>query len=110
MLHSQLKHLVADMFRPDIDQPDKIDDYEPLVGGAIGLDAVDTIEFAICVEESFGVAIQRGAESDGAFASIARLADFIHDHAAARPRSLESNRDRLRSESILRLTHFPAIQ
>lgn len=110
MLHSQLKHLVADMFRPDIDQPDKIDDFEPLLGDAIGLDAVDTLEFAICVEERFGVAIHRGAESDEAFSSIARLAGFIHAHALASPRALEATRETLRAESILRLTHFPALQ
>jgi acyl carrier protein len=84
LLLSQLKHLVADMFRLDIIEPDMIDDDEALIGGILDCDSLDAVEFAICVEEEFGIAIRRGEESNRAFASIASLADFIHSHTLTR--------------------------
>lgn len=77
-LRSQLKHLIADMFRIDINEPDKIADDEPLVGGSLGLNRPDALELAFCIEEGFGIRICCLEESHHAFASIASLADFIH--------------------------------
>jgi|HubBroStandDraft_5_1064220.scaffolds.fasta_scaffold746321_2 acyl carrier protein len=76
-LLSQLKHLIADMFRIDIVEPDKIADDEPLVGGSLGLDSHDTLDLAIYIEEGFGIRICMMEESHHAFASIASLAGFI---------------------------------
>ena len=79
-LLSQLKHLIADMFRIDIIEPDKIADNEPLVGGRLGLNRLDALELALCIEEGFGISICSLEESHHAFASLANLADFIHTH------------------------------
>jgi len=76
-LLSRLKHLIADLFRMDILEPDEISDYEPLVGGSLGLDSLDVLELAFCVEEEFCVTLYN---LDGAlreFATIGRLADYI---------------------------------
>jgi acyl carrier protein len=81
LLLSQLKYLVADMFRLDILEPDKIADDEPLIGNSLCLDSLDVLELAICVEEEFGIAIRSGEESHSVFTSIASLADFIHARA-----------------------------
>lgn len=83
LLLSQLKYLVADMFRLDILEPDKIADNEPLIGGSLCLDSLDALELAICVEEEFGIAIRSGEESHSVFTSIASLANFIHARAQA---------------------------
>jgi acyl carrier protein len=77
-LLSQLKHLIADMFRIDILEPDKIADDEPLVGGRLGLDSHDALELAIYIEEGFGIRMCMLEESHPAFTSIAILAGFIH--------------------------------
>ena len=77
-LLSQLKHLIADMFRIDIIEPDKIADDEPLIGGSLGLNHLDALELAICIEERFGVKICTLEESHHAFGSVTILADFIH--------------------------------
>ena len=69
------------MFRLDILEPDKIADHEPLIGGGLGLDSLDAVEFAMCLEEVFGITIHLREESHSALASIASLADFIHTRA-----------------------------
>lgn len=84
-LPSQLKHLVADMFRLDILEPDKISDEEPLIGGNLGLDSLDALELGMCLEEKFGITIGSATESRTALASIASLADFIRARGQTSP-------------------------
>ncbi len=74
---SQLKHLVAAMFRLDIAEPDTLASDELLMGGSLGVDSLDALEIALGVEEEFGIAIPEGNGSRLAFASIGGLADFI---------------------------------
>jgi len=81
-LLSRLKHIVARLFRPEMLDPDKIVDYQPLNGASTELDSLDALELAICVEEEFGIAIRNENESRSAFISIASLAGFIR---AGRP-------------------------
>jgi acyl carrier protein len=78
LLLLRLKHRVAGLFRPDLLQPDRIGNDEVLMGGRLGLDSLDALELAICIEEEFGLALCGGEEWHRAFASIASLADFIH--------------------------------
>jgi acyl carrier protein len=84
-LRSHLKHLVAEMLGLDLLDPNTIANDEPLVGGSLGLDSLDVLELAICVEEEFGIAMCGGKESDRVFASIASLADFINTGARTSP-------------------------
>jgi acyl carrier protein len=76
-LLSRLKHLIADLFRMDILAPEEISDSEPLVGGSLGLDSLDVLELAFCVEEEFCVTLYRLDGSLREFSTIGRLADFI---------------------------------
>ncbi len=76
-LPSQLKQLVADLFRLDIVEADKISDYEPLIGVGLGVDSLDALDLALCIEEEFGITISSPEEAHLAFASITSLADFI---------------------------------
>ena len=79
VLLSRLKHLLADLFRVDILDPDTLADDELLVGDSFCLDSLDVVELALCVEEEFGVAIRSGHEPHIPFTSIVSLADLIHD-------------------------------
>lgn len=85
LLPSRLKHLVADLFRPDISEPDTISDREPLIGGNLGLDSFDALELALCVEEEFGLALYSPEDLQRAFSSISNLAVFIHTHTHTSP-------------------------
>ena len=77
LFQSQLKHLIVELFRLAIPEPDKIPNDAPLLGGTLDLDSLDALELAICVEEKFGVTIQSRAESHDAFATINSLTAFI---------------------------------
>jgi acyl carrier protein len=95
-LPTQLKHLVADLFRLDIAVPAEISDSEPLLGSGLGLDSLDALELAMCIEEEFGVVIQSREESHRAFANIASLADYIQTRT--QPNSIQT---RLQPNPIL---------
>jgi acyl carrier protein len=96
LLLSHLKNLVAGISGIAMRNPDEIADGEPLMGGGLGLDSLDTLELAICIEEEFGVAICGETTLHRAFTSIAHLADFIHAGALTSPvcrlRSANSSR------------------
>ena len=94
LLPSRLKHLVADLFRPDISEPDTISDRAPLIGGNLGLDSLDALELALCVEEEFGLALYSPEDSQRAFSSISSLAVFIHTHAYTSPVRQHSREER----------------
>lgn len=85
LLISRLKHLIVDLFRLSQSEPDEISDDEPLLGGSLGLDSLDALELALCIEEEFGVMMQSREESLHAFASVASLASFIQAHRPAAP-------------------------
>ena len=80
---SQLKRLIVDLFRLDISEPEKITDHAPLIGGSLGLDSLDALELAICLEEKFGITIQTREESQSAFASIDSLTSYIQRRTQA---------------------------
>jgi acyl carrier protein len=84
LVASHLRHLVADLFRPDIVEPDGIADAEPLMAGGLGLDSLDALELAINVEEIFGIAIRVGPGSTQAFSSVGNMASFICRHPLSR--------------------------
>ena len=84
-LSAQLKQLVADLFRLDIAAPSEIPDDEPLLGSGLGLDSLDALELAMCIEEEFGVVIQTQEDAHRAFASIASLVDYISARTKSSP-------------------------
>lgn len=82
-LASRLKHLVTDRFRLKLADPDSITDDQPLIGPSLGLDSLDAIELAMCVEEEFGITIPNQKESLQALASIESLAGYIRTRTEA---------------------------
>jgi acyl carrier protein len=77
LVPSQLKHLVAGLFRLDLLTPDSIGDDELLIGGNFGLDSMDMLELDLCIEEEFGVAICGRDASCQGLDTIASLTRYI---------------------------------
>ena len=84
-IRSQLKRLIVDLFRLDISDPESIPDSAPLLDGNLGLDSLDALELAICLEEKFGITIQSREESHRAFASIDSLTGYIESRMQVIP-------------------------
>jgi acyl carrier protein len=80
-LRARLTVIIAQLISLDIDPHNAA--AELLVDGRLELDSLDRVELAICIEESFGVAMGRGEETRQAFSSVARLAEFIHMRSTA---------------------------
>jgi acyl carrier protein len=81
-LQAQLRVIIAQLFRLDID-PDNIAKGELLIGGNLELDSLDQVELAICIEEEFGIALPKGEHGRRAFRSIASLEEFIRERTSA---------------------------
>jgi acyl carrier protein len=92
-LTSRLKHLVAELSRTDLLDPEAIAADAPLMGSELGLDSLDALELAMSIEEEFGVTFSSREESHRAFTSIATLSACIlaqlRSRAEARPRAAE---------------------
>jgi acyl carrier protein len=91
------------MFRLDVLLPDDIADDAPLVGGSLDLDSCELLELALCIEETFGIAVRRNEESRIARGSISDLADFIRVRmlGARAPRAPAAGRAALRTAGAL---------
>ena len=76
--------------------PADIDDAAPLFGAGLGLDSLDALQLAMCVEERFGVRIPEGAEARPIFASVNALVA----HIVAAPKR---RRQSLRTTSPMRI-------
>jgi acyl carrier protein len=74
VLTGQVKTLLVDRLSLDVD-PEMIGDDQPLFGRGLELDSIDTLELAMAVEETFGVAITDD-ETD-ALLSLNRLVDHV---------------------------------
>jgi acyl carrier protein len=81
-LQAQLRVIIAQLFRLDID-PDNIAKGELLIGGNLELDSLDQVELTICIEEEFGIALPRGEQGRRAFRSIASLEEYIRERTSA---------------------------
>ena len=64
-------------------KPDDIDADDPLVGGGLGLDSIDTLELVVMMEKDYGVKIDTRAAGIEAFASLNALAAYIRQHRSA---------------------------
>ena len=76
-LRNELKGLLVKRLRlRDLD-PYSIKDDDPLLKGPLGLDSIDVLELALAVEQAYGLEIKDEHLDQGAFYSIAALADFV---------------------------------
>ena len=81
----QLKQLIVGRFRLSESVVAQMTEDEPLFAGRLGLDSLDALEFALSIEDEFGLALNSAAESRRAFASLGSLAGCIRHHATKHP-------------------------
>ena len=76
---SRLKDLIIRSLNLEGIAAETITDYEPLLGGGLGLDSVDALEIVVALEKEYGVKISSEELSPQVFASVATLARFASD-------------------------------
>lgn len=76
-IRTSLKELMIKELNLAGKRPEDIDDAAPLFGEGLGLDSLDALQLAMCVEEHFGVKVPEGQEARSIFASVNALVDHI---------------------------------
>ena len=82
-IRTSLKELMIKELNLAGKKPEDIQDAAPLFGEGLGLDSLDALQLAMCVEEHFGVRVPEGPEARTIFASVNALADHILAHTNA---------------------------
>jgi acyl carrier protein len=81
---SEIKALIVKELNLVGRDPATISDDAPLFGKgpeALGLDSLDALQLAMCIEERFGVRIPEGDEARPIFSSVTALAEHIAPRA-----------------------------
>ncbi len=58
-------------------KPEDIKDDEPLFGGDLGLDSIDSLELVVLLEREYGIKINNPAEGRKIFVDVNRMAAYI---------------------------------
>ncbi|MCE6992559.1 phosphopantetheine-binding protein [Dyadobacter sp. CY323] len=57
--------------------PEDIRDDEPLFGGELGLDSIDSLELVVLLEREYGIKINNPAEGRKILVDVNRMAEYI---------------------------------
>jgi len=60
--------------------PDDIKDDEPLFGGDLGLDSIDSLELVVLLEREYGIKINNPTEGRKILVDVNHMADYILAH------------------------------
>ncbi len=60
--------------------PDDIKDDEPLFGGGLGLDSIDSLELIVLLKREYGITINDPKEGRKVLVDIETMADYILEH------------------------------
>jgi acyl carrier protein len=80
---TRLKGIIIKYLNLEGMTPEMIEDQAPLFGEGLGLDSVDALELVVALEKEYGIRIENPEASREAFASVATLAAFVEQQAAA---------------------------
>ncbi len=61
-------------------KPEDIKDDEPLFGGDLGLDSIDSLELVVLLEREYGIKINNPTEGRKIFVDVNRMAAYIANH------------------------------
>ena len=81
----RVREILVKKFKLSTAEVNKLDADARLIDGSLGLDSLDALELAMCVEEEFGVTIECREESHRVFSSIGNLADFLVERTRPEP-------------------------
>ena len=60
--------------------PEDIKDDEPLFGGGLGLDSIDSIELVVLLGREYGIVIQDPKEGRKVLVDVNTMVDYIEKH------------------------------
>jgi len=84
-LIAELKLKIIDTLNLISVAPEAIDEYARLVGGDLGLDSIDVLELVMMIEKDYGIRIDNKELGVKVFASLAALAEYIHQNRPEMP-------------------------
>ncbi len=82
-LKSKLKQQMIEYLNLLEITPDDIKDAEPLFGGSLGLDSIDSLELIILLEREYGIKINSPVEGRKVLVDVNTIADYIVEKSKA---------------------------
>ncbi len=76
-LRAEVKRLIVTELNLKGRDPETIEDDALLFGGGLGLDSLDALQLAMCIEERFGVRIPEGEAARTIFRNVRAIADHV---------------------------------
>jgi len=70
------KHLVTYLNLLDV-KPEEIKDDEPLFGGDLGLDSIDSVEMIVLLDREYGIKIKNPTEGRQILVDVNTIVDYI---------------------------------
>jgi acyl carrier protein len=79
-LKEQLKKQIIQFLNLTDLTPEDISDNEPLFGGGLGLDSIDSLELIVLLKKEYGIDIKDPREGRKVLVDVATMADYIKEH------------------------------
>ena len=79
-LKEQLKAQIIKFLNLTDLTPADIRDVEPLFGGGLGLDSIDSLELIVLLKKEYGIDIRDPREGRKVLVDVATMADYIQEH------------------------------
>jgi acyl carrier protein len=76
-LLKKLKQQVVTTLKLSDVNPDDINPDEPLIGGSLGLDSIDTLELLVLLEREYGLTVSDVNVGRKVFSTMRTLAEYI---------------------------------
>jgi acyl carrier protein len=81
LLEELKRHIISSLKLADV-KPEDIDVDEPLIGGSLGLDSIDTLELLVMLEKQYGVTVPDVNIGRKVFGSVRSLAEYVAQRRA----------------------------
>ena len=82
-LKSTLKRQIVQYLNLLDVKPEDIKDDEPLFGGELGLDSIDSLELVVLLEREYGIKINNPTDGRKILVDVNHMANFIMAHKKA---------------------------
>lgn len=79
-LKHELKENIIEFLNLMGTSPDEIKDDEPLFGGDLDLDSIDSLELIVMLERIYGIKIEDPKEGRKVLVDVNTMADYIEQH------------------------------